>query len=224
MADLMGDADGDRPPTLREWAQDLAPALDVVSASVPEPRLNPGDALAIFDSPEAARELVLNWERIEPADESVGFVALGTAPEQRVRDGDTVGADPEGVTKHTAGRIWRGALPGVLIGSAAVGVTVGVATGHAGATIGGALGGALFGGVAGATMSMAKGTGWGESYQHAFVDPDATEVVVASFHSNDQQRVEAAYEAASAASGARLARVTDDGRVVAYQPDRASEP
>lgn len=216
MPELKDDTSTARPPTLREWAQGLAPRLDVVSASVPEPHLAPGDTLAIFHSADVARELVLSWERIEPADESVGYVALGVSAEQRARDGAEVGADPEGVASHAMGRVWRGAVPGAVVGAAAVGVTVGVATGNAWATIGAALGGAAFGGVAGAMFGVVKGTGWGEAYKHAFVDPEATDLVVASFHSNDPSRVDAAEQAARSAGEARLARVAADGNVVPY--------
>ena len=63
--------------TLGEWARSLAPALDVVSASAPDPRLATGDLVAVFADPDKARPLVLAWERLDEADRAVGFVALG---------------------------------------------------------------------------------------------------------------------------------------------------
>lgn len=209
---------GEHPPTLREWALSLAPGLDVVSSSVPEPKLQAGDTLAVFRTTEDARALVLAWERIEPADESVGFVALGTAPDHHVESERPVGPDPEGVTGHTLRRVLKGAIPGAIVGAAVVGTTAAVVTESTGGAVGGALGGAAFGAVAGAVMAMAKGTGWGEAYEHSFVDPTATDIVVASFHSADASRVEAAEQAALAVAGARLARVQVGGRVAAYDP------
>ncbi len=209
-------AQSHRSPTLREWAQGLAPRLDVVSSSVPEPTLQPGDLLAVFGSGEAARALVLVLERIEPADQAVGFVALGTAPDHQQRRTAETGADPEGVSSHTANRVLRGGLPGALIGGAGMGAAVAAIWGGTGAVIGAVLGGAAIGAVAGGTMSMAKGTGWSEAYEHAFVDPDATDVAVVLFHSDDAERMRAA-EAAAAdaqhADGARLARVDETGEV-----------
>ncbi len=205
----------ERPATLREWARTLAPHLDVVSASVPEPVLQPGDTVAIFRDADAARELVLAWERIEPADNSVGLVALGAAPDRPAEIERPTGADPEGVSGHAARRIVKGAIPGMFVGAAVVGTTVAATVGGTGAVAGGAFGGAALGAVAGATMAIVTGTGWGEAYQHSFVDPDATDVVVASFHSTDADRGRAAADAASGA-GARLARVGQDGSVTAY--------
>lgn len=214
MADTVSVGHGtDRPPTLREWAQGLAPQLSVVSASAPEPTLQPGDTVAIFRTVEDARETVLAWERIEPAAESVGFVALGTAPDEHVEQERPVGPDPEGVTAHTARRVLKGAIPGAFVGAAAVGATAALITESSGGAIGGAFGGAAFGAVAGGVIAMVKGTGWGEAYEHAFVDPDATDLIVASFHSDDRARVEEAEQAARSVEGVRLAHVGDGGRM-----------
>lgn len=212
----------DRPQTLREWAQGLAPGLDVVSSSVPEPKLQAGDTLAVFRTVDDARELVLAWERIEPADESVGFVALGTAPDRQAERERPAGADPEGVTGHTLRRVLKGAIPGAAVGAAVVGVTAALIT-ESGAAVGGAFGGAAFGAVAGGVLTMVKGTGWSEAYEHSFVDPSATDVVVASFHSDDPARVSEAEQAALAVDGARLARVKAGGHVTAYDPRLSAE-
>ena len=223
MTDAMTNNAGGHSQTLLEWARSLAPRLDVVSSSVPEPTLQPGDLLAVFGSGEAARALVLVWERIEPADQAVGFVALGTAPEAQQQSGEPSGADPEGVSTHTANRVLRGAIPGALVGGAAIGATVAAMSGSTGSVIGAVLGGAAIGAVAGGTMSMAKGTGWSEAYEHAFVDPDATDVAVVLFHSTDAARIEQAEQAARdahAADGARLARVAADGSVTHDSPRR----
>lgn len=200
-------------PTLREWAAERAPWLDVVAASTPEPVLEPGDLLAVVAEPDTARDLLLTWERLEPADAAVGVVALGTAPDRQTNADSERGPDPEGVVGHTAGRVARGAVPGALVGAAAVGSTVGLASGSTGAALGAALGGAAFGAVAGATAMVAKGTGWGDAYQHAFVDPEATTLVVASFHSADRDHVHAAERAARERGSVQLATVRADGSV-----------
>ncbi|HWL43970.1 MAG TPA: hypothetical protein VNQ73_13600 [Ilumatobacter sp.] len=218
---MEGVTDTDRPLTLREWAQGLAPGLDVVSASGPEAALEAGDLVAIFPTAEAARSVVLSWERIEAADAAVGFIALGTAPDRQTELDRPTGVDPEGVAGHTARRVLKGALPGAFVGAAAVGTTVAITSGSGAALVGAGLGGAAFGAVAGGVMAMVKGTGWGEAYQHSFVDPGATEIAVASFHSEDADHLSAAEQAAAEHPEARLARVTADGRVAADRSTHA---
>ena len=202
------------PQTLREWAVTLAPRLEVVSASVPEPTLEPGDTLAIFADADAARELVLHWERIQPDDDSVGFVALGADPGGRNEIDRPTGADPEGVGAHTLKQVLKGGVPGAVIGAVVVAAITAIISGGDGTVIGAAFGGGAFGAVAGAVMAVVKGTGWSEAYQHSFVDPTATALAVASFHSTEHARREDALAAARAAAGARLARVDEHGRVV----------
>jgi len=179
--------------------------LDVVSGSVPEPLLEPGDLLAVFEAPDAARDVVLAWERIEPADGAVGFVALGIDPDHAQRLGHQGGADPEGVTGHAARRIMAGGIPGALIGAVVVGVIAALIGGWT-AFIGGLIGGALFGSIAGAMFVFVKQTGWGEAYNHSFVDPDVTSLAVASFHPTAPDHTERAL-AAVADSGASVYRV-----------------
>lgn len=210
----MGSGREHGPQTLREWALTLAPRLEVVSASVPEPTLEPGDTMAIFDDADAARELVLHWERIQPDDDSVGFVALGADPGARNEIARPTGADPEGVGAHTLKQVLKGGIPGAVIGAVVVAAVTAIVSGWDGTVVGAALGGAAFGAVAGAVMAVVKGTGWGEAYQHSFVDPSATALAVASFHATEQGRRDEALEAARAADGVRLARVDERGRVV----------
>jgi hypothetical protein len=219
MAAMTGSSDTEsgpehRPQSLREWALALAPHLEVVSASVPEPTLEPGDTLAILTDVEAARALVLHWERIEPHDDSVGFVALGADPGTLSEMERPSGADPEGVGSHTLVRILKGGLPGALVGAVVVAGTTAIVSGWDETVVGAAFGGGAFGAVAGGTLAVVKGTGWGEAYQHSFVDPTATDLMVASFHSTEHRRRDDALAAARLAGGARLARVDEDGRVV----------
>lgn len=195
----------DHAPGLTEWARNAAPHLDVVSASVPEPHLEPGDLIAVFDTPDEARRLLLEWERIEPLDGAVGFVALGIDPDHAERLGHAGGADPEGVTGHAARRILQGAIPGAAIGAIVVGLLASALRGWD-AFAGGALGGFFFGIIAGAFVAFVRRTSWGEAYRHSFVDPQMITFAVASFHSTEQDHVQRAIDASTHA-GATLYRV-----------------
>jgi hypothetical protein len=198
------------PTTVREWARRQAPHLDVVSASVPEPVLAGRTLVAVFDDAERARELVLAWERIEPADGGVGTVVLGVAPDRPSEIDRDSGVDPEGVTEHAFVRALQGAIPGAVVGALIVALIVVILDGWSPLVIGAALGGAAFGAIPGGIFSFATGTGWGAAYEHTFVDDDATSVVITSLHSDDQARMDEALEAAID-SGARTYRVDADG-------------
>jgi len=198
--------------TMSEWARRQAPTLDVVSASVPEPVLLRHNLVAVFDEPDDARELVLEWERIEPADGAVGMVVLGRAPDDPAEQDRTSGADPEGVAQHAAIRMVQGAVPGAIVGALIVALIVLLLDGWSGVVIGAAIGGAAFGAVAGGVMRFVSGTGWGAAYGHSFVDADATAVVFASIHSDTADRVSEARRAAADRSDVRLYRVRADGR------------
>lgn len=210
------DGDGELHPS--DWARTLAPELDVVTSSAVEPALVPGDLLAVFDDTDAARELVLAWERIEAPDRAVGFVALGRSPERPSEIARPSGVDPEGVTTHAGKSALAGAVPGAIIGALLVGAIVAIISGWTGAVWGGVLGGAAFGAVAGGVMVFVKRTGWGDAYEHSYVDPDATELAVVSFHSEDPERIERARDAAREADRVRLATVTSDGEVGPLEP------
>lgn len=207
------------PTTMREWARRQAPHLDVVSASVPEPVLTGGTLVAVFDDSERARELVLTWERIEPADGGVGTVVLGVAPDRPSEIARDSGVDPEGVTEHAFVRALKGGIPGAVLGALIVAAIVVLLDGWSPLVIGAALGGAAFGAVPGGVLSFTKGTGWGSAYEHAFVDDDATSVVITSLHSDDPARLDEALEAAIDA-GARTYRVDADGSAERLTPRR----
>jgi hypothetical protein len=207
-----------RPTTLREWARTQAPHLDVVTSSVPEPVLVGHTLVAVFDDSQRARELVLAWERIEPADGGVGTVVLGTAPDRQSELDRDTGVDPEGVTEYAIMRALKGAIPGAVVGALLVAVIVVLLDGWSSIVIGAALGGAAFGAVPGGVLAFTSGTGWGSAYRHTFVDDDATSVVFASIHSEDPARIEAALEAASDV-GARTYRVDADGSAEQVRTD-----
>lgn len=200
------------PIPMTDWARRQAPHLDVVSSSVPEPLLLSHTLVAVGSRPDEMRDVLLAWERIEPADGAVGTVALGVAPDRSAELDRPAGADPEGVTAHLATRALQGGLPGAVIGAAVVALIVLLLDGWSGAVIGAALGGAAFGFVPGAVMAYTRGTGWGRGYSDAFVDPDATEIVFASIHSDDQRRIDEAQSAVKAPAGVRLLHVGPDGQ------------
>lgn len=161
---------------LSEWARRLAPHLDVLSASAPEPELQDGDVIAVFVAVDDARLLMHSWERIESADRSVGFVALGKTPEGSTTDASAA-ADPEGVTRDAAIRALTGGAVGAGIGvgiAAIIGFVAGWGTG----AVAGALGAAVFGAVVGALIAYVLRSGWGDGYLQSYVDPEATELAV----------------------------------------------
>lgn len=199
--------------TMSGWARRQVPGLDVVSASVPEPVLRQHNLVAVCGDATQARDVVRDWERLEPADGAVGVVVMGVAPDRPSELARTTGADPEHVTGTAARTALRGALPGVIVGAAVVAAIVTILDGWSGVVIGAALGGAAFGAVAGGVMAFTQGVGWGEAYRHSFVDDDATAVAFASIHSDDAAVIGEAMTAAGKQRSLSLYRVHRDGRV-----------
>lgn len=187
--------------TLTSWASQLAPQLDLVSASTSEPALCDGDVIAMLASADEARRLVRDWERLEPADRDVTFVAFGCAPD--TSGGQRSTPDPEGVTSDAAGRAAVGAAIGAVVG---VIVVLGVVAigGWGAAALAGVVGGAAFGAVAGAVTAFVARTGWGDSYLHSYVDPDATDFAVCAITPTSSEHREQAIDAAHAASARRV--------------------
>ncbi|MDW3215786.1 MAG: hypothetical protein R8G01_17450 [Ilumatobacteraceae bacterium] len=181
--------------SVREWVERRMPVADLASTSEPEPVLLRHNAVAIARDPDAARSVVLAWERILPEDRAVGFLARGTSPEQRDVSGR---ADAAGVTGHAAARVVRGGVPGAVLGAFVVAVAVWIMEGSTTVLIGALLGGAAFGFVAGGMISFATGTGWGAAYRDSFVDEEQTDLLVVSIHSDDEAPIA---EAADAVSG-----------------------
>lgn len=199
------------PDTFTDWARRQVPHLDVVSSSVPDPVLQEHNLVAIGTEPDRVRETVLAWERIRVADHDVGTVVMGIAPDRPQEIDRPTGADPEGVTTHLATRALQGGLPGAVIFGLLVALVVVVLDGWSTVVIGAALGGAAFGFVAGAVAAYVRGTGWGDAYQNAFVDRDATAAVFVSIHSDDPAAIDEAISAASDDAAVRLLRVERDG-------------
>jgi hypothetical protein len=116
--------------TLSEWARRREPQLHISAKSEPEPVLLAHNLVAAVHDPDASRELLRKWERIQPAAAGVGFVAMSSVPQADGRPsyeepGPTrAEGDPQKVTGHAARRILRGAIPGGVIGAIVVGDTV----------------------------------------------------------------------------------------------------
>lgn len=209
-----GGSSGRAPSTpLSAWAQRLAPNLDVVSASSPEPNVEPGTIVAVFTDPADARELVLSWERLEAADQSVGFVALGTAlQDEMAYDGSATSApDPEGVMKDAAQRAVIGALIGAVVGFA-VALVFGVATGWGSGVIAALIGVPALGAMAGAAVVFVLRSGWGEGYMQSYVDPEATALAVCAIAVRDEDHRGPAVAAARDADARQVLVVDADGR------------
>jgi len=199
--------------TLTDWVVRQAPDMDIVSASEPQPTLQEYNVVAVSGTVEATRAVVLEWERIEPHDGAVGFVALGTPSDQR-SDPTPPGSDPNDVVKHSVGQANKGLIPGAVIGAVAVTLLAWFLTGWSGVLLGAAVGGAAIGGVCGAFLSFASGTGWGAAYQDSFVEPGQTELAVASIHSDDRALVARAVDAAAEAADVRLYGIGRAGNTV----------
>lgn len=144
--------------------------------------------VAVLRDPDIARQLLRRWERIQPAEAGVGFVAMaspatsGRGADHRL---DVAETDPEKVTGHTGRKVLRGGIPGALIGAVVIAAIAAILTSDVGNVIGAALGGAAIGFVAGAFFSFVSGTGWSKAYEESFVEPGATDLSVASIHSDD---------------------------------------
>lgn len=199
--------------TLTEWVTRQAPDLQVTASSDPQPLLQEYNVVAVSSDVDAARAVVLEWERIEPHDGAVGFVALA-APSHDDPDLTPPGADPDHVIQHTMWSANRGLVPGMVIGAVLVTLLAWLVDGWSAVLWGAAVGGAAIGGVAGAFLSFTSGTGWGAAYQDSFVEPGATDLAVASIHSDEREVVAEAIDAASQQDGIRLYAVGRAGNTV----------
>jgi hypothetical protein len=197
--------------TFNQWARQQEPELEILSSSTPEPRFMTNNLVARFHRSDVARRVVLEWERIEPAEGAVGMVVMGH-PVDHTKATEESSADPEGVTGHAANRIVKGGVPGAVIGAIVVAALMLIVDGWSGTVIGLAIGGAAFGFVAGAVFSYVKGTGWGTAYEHSFADKDALQVIYASIHSEDAEQIERAIEAAAGYEDVALSRVDASGQ------------
>jgi hypothetical protein len=187
--------------TLSEWARGREPGLHVSARSEPEPVLLTHNLIAVIHDPAVSRELLRKWERIQPADAGVGFVAMSRSPLPDGRPLDRAESDPQQVTGHAARRIVRGALPGGLLGAVVIGVIAAILAPDGGNVTAAALGGAAIGFVAGAVLSFVAGSGSSEAYKESFVEPATTDLTYASIHSDDIDLVRQAAKVADMPGG-----------------------
>lgn len=214
--------------TLSEWARQREPRLFISAKSEPEPVLLAHNLVAAVHDPEASRELLRKWERIQSAGAGVGFVAMSSTPKadgtppyrQPVPPSATEG-DPQHVAGHAARRIVRGALPGGIVGALVIGVIAAILAPDGGNVTAAALGGVAIGFVAGAVISFAVGTGLSEAYKESFVEPDTTVVTYASIHSDDVEMIRRAAKVADVPGGTMLC-VDAAGRTIAL--DETTNP
>ena len=71
--------------TLSEWAKARDPDLFVVSKSEPEPVFMDYNLIAVSRDPQELQEVLRKWERVQPADAGVGFVAMSRSSATFVR-------------------------------------------------------------------------------------------------------------------------------------------
>lgn len=199
--------------TLAEWVTRQAPDLQVTTSSDPQPLLQEYNVVAVSADVGAAREVVLEWERIEPHDGAVGFVALA-APSDDGDDLTPPGSDPDRVVRHTLWTANRGLVPGAVVGAVVVTLFAWLLNGWSGVLVGAAVGGAAIGGVAGAFLTFTSGTGWGAAYRDSFVQPGETDLAVASIHSDEREVIAEAIDAAARHGGIRLYGVGRAGNTV----------
>ena len=200
--------------SLTDWLDSHAASATVIAASDPVPVLHDRNLIAVGDSADDIRAVVLEWERIQSADRDVGFVALST------EDHPASGPDPEGVTMHATDRIVRGAIPGAVVGALAIAAVVALIVGWSPVVLAALAGGAAFGSVAGAVLSFTAGTGWGSAYEESFVPPRQADVMVATIHADEPSVIAEAARTVADTPGIQLIRVDGSGDVV--DRDRAS--
>jgi hypothetical protein len=196
--------------TFTQWARQQEPDLEILSSSTPEPTFRAHNLVGRFRQPDVARRVVLEWERIQPADGAVGMVVMGH-PVDHSDAGEPSSVDPEGVASHTRSRVLKGGIPGAVIGAVLVALLLLALDGWSGVVIGAALGGAALGFVAGGVFSFVKGTGWGVAYESSFADEDALTTIYASIHSETPDHIERAIESASGYEGVAMYRVDPAG-------------
>jgi hypothetical protein len=215
--------------TLGEWVRRREPGLFVSAQSQPEPVLLEYNVIAAVHDPNESRELLRAWERIQPAEAGVGFIALSTPQADGHMPIDEPGGptraagDPQQVAGHAARRIVRGALPGGLLGAIVIGVIAGILAPDGGNVLAAVLGGAAIGFVAGAILSYVVSSGWSEAYKESFVEPAHTVVTYASIHSDDVELIRKAWKAADVPGGTMLC-VNRNGRTLPLDESRNEPP
>ena len=207
--------------SLNDVARQLAPHLSIISASRPAPLLRDHNVLAIARDSGAARRAVLALEAIEPADDQLGTVVMGSAPRDAGSEppDDTNGrVDPEGVGRQVIPRVLTGGLIGALVGAIVVGGGALVLGATGWEVVGAAAAGAMLLSVFGAIWLTFAGLGGSDAYRQTFVDEATNELTIVSVHSDDPGEAVAARERLSGDAELTVLVVDRFGQVVDEPP------
>jgi hypothetical protein len=178
--------------TLNDVARQLAPHLRIISSSQPAPPLRSHNVIALAETAELGRRAVLALEPVEPDDEHLGTVVMGTtAPDSTVSQ---PGPDPEGVARQLAPRIVAGALLGAIVGSVVIGAGAFLVGARGGEVVGAAVAGAMLVSVFGVVWLTFAGMGGSDAYRQTFVDDHATYLTLVSVHTDDPDEAAAAHD------------------------------
>lgn len=198
---------------IAEVARRFAPHLHVVAIAQPEPVLRELNVVTMVPGTEDARDSVLSLEAIEADDAAIGVVVMGTEPV--VEDPQTV--DPDGIVASGAPRIMMGGLVAAAVGAILVGGLAAVLSDGPG-VIGAVLAGAALFGPFGAIWAVFGRLG-DSADREALVEPQAADVTVVSYHTDDDDEADAGFERLRAhghrnvvildASGAHVLRRND---------------
>jgi hypothetical protein len=135
---------------------------------------------------------VLALEPVEPDDEHLGTVVMGTtAPDSTVSQ---PGPDPEGVARQLAPRIVAGALLGAIVGSVVIAAGAFLVGARGGEVVGAAVAGAMLVSVFGVVWLTFAGMGGSDAYRQTFVDDHATYLTLVSVHTDDPDEAAAAHD------------------------------
>jgi hypothetical protein len=211
--------------SLTELATQLAPHLQIISASRPAPVLRDLNVVAIARDAEAGRKAVLALEGIEHADDQLGTVVMGTTADEAGGGSADHGGqvDPEGVSRQILPRVLLGGLLGALAGAIVVGGAA-LLFGAAGwEVVGAAAAGAMLLGVFGAMWLTFAGLGGSDAYRQTFVDDTATELTIVSVHTDDPDEAAAARSRLAGHDELTILSVDRFGHIVAAPPSSATQ-
>jgi hypothetical protein len=170
--------------TLEDLAKRVAPHLEVISSSHPEPAMRSHNVVGITRDEIVAREAVISLESDEDEDSHIGIVVLSSDPQRSV--GDTH-IDPEHVTGFVGRRALFGGLIGAAIGAVLLGGVVAIMGATAGQIAGAALGGAMFAGAIGGIYAAMAKMGGSDAYRQTFVPPEIADLAMVTLHTNDAE-------------------------------------
>jgi hypothetical protein len=202
------------PPVHRldDLARHVAPHLEVISVSNPDPVFRQRNLVAVTSGEDAAREAVVALEADSEEDADIGVVIMSADPDRAAVGDATV--DPEHVTGYTARRIGIGGVIGAVVGALLIGVPVAIIVGSVGAAIGASVGGALFGFYIGGTWLPFTGLGGSDAYRQTFVAPELVDVALVAFHTDSAECLERARSRLDDVEHLALIEVDENGRTI----------